>query len=1158
MDKICEIFQEVQESASVTSKQIYALLDVFEQDKNIFLQGVENCYLKVIKNLLKAGKSNTQKFEKLAERLFAVAYNQYNSGDAENERIRDIEDEEEEEENQEQPIKKGRKKTKGKKNKRNTVTREEMFSLFQYFLEFFNEGLESPQLQIKIFCARIIFFLLKTVKSEDLAELLDEIIARNLITNIIGLLRDKRPSIKKIGIKISSYLQYLGVRDEVKDEIEVLRHEMLKIMCTDENDDVRNDAVTNLDLNDYTFPHLVRRVRDKSLNIRQTVFRKLIKEQVLIANLPQQADIYKLIYDGLGSRDQSVRDVCVRYLTLNFKLFKEDEEKFKEKMNLEFEEGEGEQVAQGDKTLTFKDIQILFKNFLSAFEIEKTLFYPHLYQIMEEMLKELIKTSVIEPDNFSLYLRELLGTKLNMNKTKNIQVEGCELFLLRVLCQMLQDPEEKKEIHSEVQATVEDYFPNGIDFCQVIMYFSEQEDLLAFHQCLLLAEMLINTDEAGRDTLQKTLQELCINMEYFEADLPDDDVHNDVYKSYDKQQLIKQQFTSAQYETPIIMNSNDLLFIIIRIFRKLIQDNTDFSTKILQLISDVKESLEKGEDEQDLSSELQENEARVQKLQNKINQLEEEVKKLKGKKGVQQQVYKLDQEKKETYEHLKKIKEETEELEAKISQISVKSLIISQALFMNCKVSMSEPLLGNLLKYFIVPKLDSNDDFIKANAAKAIALFVLTDKKLCEGYSEIYKDMLDLYEGGDNNNSLCQHIISIKSLIDFMMLYNFNNNQEIDVLEIVNQFTRIAFQGDLPMRTLAVEGLCKLLINEKIQEYDSVIASLMLLWFDADVIKSGGFKIVQILSAFFRKYLSLSYQNVCRFEQGLEIVLLTLISMKQDMALNSEYIGIDQNKSESILKILNISKNLISYEGVGDLYEGTNQTGPSERLFNFLAKKVSQGSEIFMKLFQQLILTFDFIQNAGIEKLSVVQKFFNLAFTEIENSRQNDKDTDKFSKNLELRLQQLKDDENQPEVTESYVDQQFQKINEQLQSTASHAAEFIKNLCTFNLIVDKKNNKQVDMQTADVEEIFEQYHPSSLRKDIQEEDDENEDISDNENNQSENQTQKQDQEEDDDNENLNQEDENEENEVEEEEEEKEEKRRIRRIRRIRRRYKQCG
>lgn len=43
---------------------------------------------------------------------------------------------------------------------------------------------------------------------------------------------------------------------------------MLRIMCNDDNDDVRDDAVTNLDLNEGTFAHLVKRVRDKSLTVR--------------------------------------------------------------------------------------------------------------------------------------------------------------------------------------------------------------------------------------------------------------------------------------------------------------------------------------------------------------------------------------------------------------------------------------------------------------------------------------------------------------------------------------------------------------------------------------------------------------------------------------------------------------------------------------------------------------------------------------------------------------------------------------------------------------------------------------------------------------------------------------------------------------------------
>lgn len=52
--------------------------------------------------------------------------------------------------------------------------------------------------------------------------------------------------------------------------------------------------------------------------------------------------------------------------------------------------------------------------------------------------------------------------------------------------------------------------------------------------------MLINSDETGRDYLMKTLQKLCVEMEFFEEDLPDDDVHNDVYKRISKEEILRQ------------------------------------------------------------------------------------------------------------------------------------------------------------------------------------------------------------------------------------------------------------------------------------------------------------------------------------------------------------------------------------------------------------------------------------------------------------------------------------------------------------------------------------------------------------------------------------------------------------------------------------------
>lgn len=74
MEAIAEVFNEVQDSASVSQKQVYTLLEQYEENKSLFLRVVEQCYLKIVKNMLRAPRKLIEKYEKLTERLFETAY----------------------------------------------------------------------------------------------------------------------------------------------------------------------------------------------------------------------------------------------------------------------------------------------------------------------------------------------------------------------------------------------------------------------------------------------------------------------------------------------------------------------------------------------------------------------------------------------------------------------------------------------------------------------------------------------------------------------------------------------------------------------------------------------------------------------------------------------------------------------------------------------------------------------------------------------------------------------------------------------------------------------------------------------------------------------------------------------------------------------------
>ncbi len=79
---------------------------------------------------------------------------------------------------------------------------------YERFLKFYTTGTESTQLNIKVFCARQLFMLLKVVPTNDFFELQwnSNQTTKELLTAVVGLLRDKRQPARQIGIKIASFV----------------------------------------------------------------------------------------------------------------------------------------------------------------------------------------------------------------------------------------------------------------------------------------------------------------------------------------------------------------------------------------------------------------------------------------------------------------------------------------------------------------------------------------------------------------------------------------------------------------------------------------------------------------------------------------------------------------------------------------------------------------------------------------------------------------------------------------------------------------------------------------------------------------------------------------------------------------------------------------
>lgn len=74
MQKIGNIFSEIQEGASVSNSNIYSLIDEFSKNSSNFINGLEQCYLKILKMGSKSNKKPVEKFEKVTEKFFNLLH----------------------------------------------------------------------------------------------------------------------------------------------------------------------------------------------------------------------------------------------------------------------------------------------------------------------------------------------------------------------------------------------------------------------------------------------------------------------------------------------------------------------------------------------------------------------------------------------------------------------------------------------------------------------------------------------------------------------------------------------------------------------------------------------------------------------------------------------------------------------------------------------------------------------------------------------------------------------------------------------------------------------------------------------------------------------------------------------------------------------------
>lgn len=122
--------------------------------------------------------------------------------------------------------------------------------------------------------------------------------------------------------------------------------------------------ITNLSISKSNLEDILIRLRDKTPDIRSIVAKKLQGEKFKLEDMTI-SNIYKLLYDGYGSKEVAVKRECLRYFSMFF-------------------------ITENSEILDEEGID-RHQSFVKMFRPEILLLNPHLYHLFDELISDLLE-----------------------------------------------------------------------------------------------------------------------------------------------------------------------------------------------------------------------------------------------------------------------------------------------------------------------------------------------------------------------------------------------------------------------------------------------------------------------------------------------------------------------------------------------------------------------------------------------------------------------------------------------------------------------------------------------------------------------------------------------------------------------------------------------
>jgi hypothetical protein len=407
--------------------------------------------------------------------------------------------------------------------------------------------------------------------------------------------------------------------------------------------------------------------------------------------------------------------------------------------------------------------------------------------------------------------------------------------------------------------------PKISEICKIVSEVKDKLEPFNLQQLLLIAL----SSDIGEEFARRELITTCSALG---RDLPMDETT----------QTMETAFINATIGRSFVRTETELVRETVSIIRRLLpgQDN-EFTRIVVESINDLREPFE---EEQGINS-LQESAFKA------IKSLDEEIEELTS------EMYTLEDE--QRYDEALAVKRQLEAATNRkeiMEQNRTEYADMSRAMLRRCLILTSELLRNlpqggvpaaecdDLVRTLVHPALNLASTDLQTLSMECLSLFCLIDVKQCRNFLYLFKLVLEPHT--ERPDPLMEFNV-LRAVCDFFLVYDLLNEEmksgtavddDARLKTSASSLLQVALQyldnPDPYLQVIVVEGVCKLMLFDRLPRATSILAKLLLLFFDAGAYPATK----QVLHVFFTTYSLLSSHHSAELAEAFKMLLGALLS----------------------------------------------------------------------------------------------------------------------------------------------------------------------------------------------------------------------------------------------------------------------------------------